>query len=408
MTVAETVFWSCLAIAAYVYVAYPLLVWLCSVLVGRRCVGDTVGEDVADGLHKRPMVSLVIIAGDDDAVIIERLQQSLTQDYSSDRLEIVVACSEDGNLTADLVNSFDNERVRLVHRPTECHRDEQLSEALIEATGDIIVLSDASIRLERNAVRKLVCGFDDPSVGMVHARKIPWDVAAGEAVGGLWWQYESFVRRCELRLGSSPDRLETITAFRREVLVPAETDLEETQTFKISRAHVALHETSAWHSVVLLDVVAHEEPAMTRRRDSMGKSQGQVGLFGIPNTGDPNSPLAPGIGPFVFGVHRLLRWLSPITLILAMAYNMYLAHHPFYLRVLLLHELFYLGAMIILWLVHGGLGRRLFDVPTSLVRLGEALKQSERSVEREVERTDVSDGSSERTGRLDETTSTIA
>jgi hypothetical protein len=393
MAVAETVFWSCLAIAAHVYVGYPLLVWACAVLLGRRCAKYT--ADSGD-LHDGPMVSLVILSGDDDAVIIQRLKQSLAQDFPSDQLEIVVACAADDHLTADLVNSFDDERVRLAHGPLVNTRQERLSEALAEASGEIIIVSNASMRLEENAVRKLVRGFRDPHVGAVHARQIPWDPSAGESVGGLWWQYESFIRRCELRLGNSPDRFETITAFRRDVLAAADADATLT-----SKAISKQTETSAWYSMVLLDVIGYEEPAIAKRRDGFDESETTEGLFGMPTTSNPTSSLAPGFGPFLFGFHRLLRWLSPITLLLAMAYNMYLASHPFYLRVLLLHELFYLGAMIILWLVHGGLGRRLFDMPTFLVRLGNVLTRPVRP-----RKTEASHGSSERVRREDETAST--
>ena len=115
MNIAEVVFWGSLGVTAYVYLAYPVIVWLLS-----RCCRDVsrprgLAETAGNG--EWPFVSLVIAAYREETVILERLNNALLVDYPADRFEIIVGCDGNEDLTGELVRSVQDSRVRLFEFP---------------------------------------------------------------------------------------------------------------------------------------------------------------------------------------------------------------------------------------------------------------------------------------------------
>ena len=82
MSFAEYVFWGSLALTAYVYAAYPVLVWLLSRLFARAVPKiETYHARGTDSREKWPMISLVIAAYREEKVILERLKNAVLLDY---------------------------------------------------------------------------------------------------------------------------------------------------------------------------------------------------------------------------------------------------------------------------------------------------------------------------------------
>src|SRR5262249_35612979 len=77
--------WGCLAAVVYAYVGSPVVVYCLARLVGRR------RPDFAPADEDLPVLSLLIAAHNEEAVIDGRVQNALALDYPPDKLEIVVA-----------------------------------------------------------------------------------------------------------------------------------------------------------------------------------------------------------------------------------------------------------------------------------------------------------------------------
>jgi hypothetical protein len=65
-------------------------------------------------------------------------------------------------------------------------------------------------------------------------------------------------------------------------------------------------------------------------------------------------------------VHKRLRQACPAFLLVAFVSNACLSNDPFYLHLLLLHELFYLAALVGLFFALGNRWRRVLSGPTRL------------------------------------------
>ena len=296
-----TLFWISLGTLVYIYVGYPLLVWALARLFGRKPYR-------AAGI---PMVSLLIPARDEAAHIEQKLRNSLALDYPRARLEIVVASDGSTDQTTAVVRRFAREGVRLIEVREHIGKSLLLTRAVPHLRGEIVVFSDASSALEPDALRQMVRCFADSSVGCVcglYRLKGAGDVRGqGE---GLYWRYETFLKRQESRLHSILGAHGAFYAIRTALFEPlgacAINDDYLIPMRIVARGLRAVYEPQA---------VAWEQEAASlsgefgrRRRIAMGNCQQIVILARLLN------PLR-GWVAFCFFSHKVLRTLAPLFLL---------------------------------------------------------------------------------------------
>lgn len=202
------IFWLSVAFVLYVYIGYPALVAMGAKLLGRR----EPGLDAADS----PAVTLLVCAYNEQEVIEAKLENSLALDYPADRLQILVVTDGSDDATPDLAARYARRGVELLHKPQREGKMAAIDRAMASARGEIVVFSDANNLYDQDALRELVKPFADPGVGAATGAKriLKGDGALGESEG-LYWRYESFIKRMETRLGSCVSVAGEILALRR-------------------------------------------------------------------------------------------------------------------------------------------------------------------------------------------------
>ena len=203
------VFWASVALVAYTYAGYPLIVTLAASVAGR------------DRAYPRatPKVTLVIAAYNEEKTIGPKLDEALTLDYPRELLHVVVAADGSDDHTASIVAGYGDRGVELVHCPERRGKMAAINRAMQWARGEIVLFSDANNRLRPNALAEILRPFSDPSVGAVTGRKT---VAGGDGLGfseSAYWRYESHLRRMETRLGCTVGVNGEIFAMRRDLFV---------------------------------------------------------------------------------------------------------------------------------------------------------------------------------------------
>ena len=122
----------------------------------------------APGDHReyQPMVSILIPAYNEEAVIVATVRSALASDYPN--LEIVVVDDGSVDRTNDIIHAeFSRDlRVNLIAQPNR-GKPAALNHALTVAAGEIVVTIDADTSVNPDAVRKLVRNFADPRVAAV-------------------------------------------------------------------------------------------------------------------------------------------------------------------------------------------------------------------------------------------------
>src|SRR6516165_901545 len=211
------VFWAFFGLLFYSYIVFSVLIWLLAKWFGRQNGQPQISSNP-------PSISLLIAAYNEEAVIEKRIQNALAMDYPPDKLEIVVASDGSSDATSDIVRNYAGRGVKLLDFSDRRGKAAVLNSAIGELNGAIVLLSDANTLIDPCAAQKLVRWFQDPKVGMVCGRLVLTDSHTGKNTDGLYWQYETFLKQCEGRLGALLGANGAIYAIRKELYSPIPND----------------------------------------------------------------------------------------------------------------------------------------------------------------------------------------
>ena len=222
------VFWIAAATIAYAYVGYAAWLWLRSRWAPRPVRRGSI----------EPAVSAVMVVRNEEAVIARKLENLLTLDYPTDKMEVVVVSDGSSDGTAATLEQFaQNARVRICLKPESQGKALGLNDAIKRASGGILLFTDARQTIEPMALRLLIENFADPAVGCASGELMLGDPASGETGQGmgLYWRIEKKIREMESASGSGTCRLGTlqICPFVRSRLSSARGWKRESQ-FRIS------------------------------------------------------------------------------------------------------------------------------------------------------------------------------
>ena len=218
MIILESAFWLCVALVAYAYVGYPALLWFLSRLFGHAPSPPEVNED------QLPSATLVLAAFNEEAVIAECIHNALEMEYPRERLEILIGSDGSTDGTADVVQLYARRGVRLLDFPENRGKASVLNDVVKNATGEILLMSDANTDVHRVAAVNLVRWFADPQVGVVVGRLVLIDSGTGQNVDGIYWRYENFLKQRENLLGALLGANGAIYAMRKDLFIPIPED----------------------------------------------------------------------------------------------------------------------------------------------------------------------------------------
>lgn len=212
------VFWLFILLLAYVYVGYPICVWLLAA-VRPRPIRPPEGE-------YEPTVT-VLIAAYNEAQHIERtVRNKLEQDYPAEKLDVIVVSDESEDGTDAIVAGIGDPRVRLVRQVPRAGKTSGLNLIAPLASGEVLVTSDANSFYAPDTVRELVQPLADPEVGYVTGRMLyraPDGSATGEGCS-TYMTYENQLRAWETRLGSIVGVDGGVDAIKRDIWEPMRPD----------------------------------------------------------------------------------------------------------------------------------------------------------------------------------------
>lgn len=210
----QIVFWLSATAVAYTYVGYPLLLAVLAYLRPRYIQRNEWQE--------LPKVSLIITAYNEERDLAAKLENTLGLDYPSDKLEIIVASDCSTDRTDDIVRSFASKGVYL-HRQSERLGKTAAQNAAIEcAHGEIVIFSDATTLYQTEVLHVILPNFSDPSIGCVAGRLVYIDPTQSDVGRGArsYWNYETFLKQNESRIGSLIGVSGCLYAVRRSAYIP--------------------------------------------------------------------------------------------------------------------------------------------------------------------------------------------
>ena len=327
----KPLFWGSLGLILYTYVGFPLLV-LIRGLVRRRPV---VKGDIT------PRVSLVIAAYNEAATIGAKLDNALALDYPRDRLEIIVASDGSTDGTNEIVARYAGRGVRLLAFPRQ-GKIPALNAAVAQATGEILVFSDATSIFAPDALRILVRPFADPTIGAVGGNQ-HYDSGGGVASIGerLYWSFDRTLKLLQSAAGNVIAAGGAMYAIRRALFQPVPLGVGD--DFVVSTRAIA----QGYRLICEPTAIAYETIALTDGAEFGRKvrvvDQGLRGLWAVREL---FNPLRYGFYAVQIFSHKLLRWSVTAPLIVLLAVSPSLARAGRFYRLIALGQLGFYGCAL--------------------------------------------------------------
>jgi len=336
----KILFWLGVSVIFYAYLGYGIVLWA---LVGRKAP--------LPPSCPLPPVTFIVCAYNEEDWITQKIENSIALHYPSELVTFLFVTDGSNDATAALVRQYPyppGTQWQLLHQPERQGKIAAFQRAMAQVTTPVVVSTDANTLVNAEALHKLVQHFNDPQVGAVAGEKrISMDKKndASSAGEGIYWKYESQLKKWDAELWSVVGAAGELFAFRREAYenVPPDTLVEDFYlTMRIAQKGWRVqYEPEAFAAESSSASVAEE---MKRKvRIAAGGLQALVRLAPLLNI------FRYGTLSFQYISHRVLRWtLAPLFLPIVLFSNLLLAinHAAGYSILLLLQVIFYTAALL--------------------------------------------------------------
>ena len=322
------IFWSALFVLAYTFIGYPLLLWALSCFHKR--------------VHRRdthwPSVSLIIAVHNEFKRIDAKILNSLELQYPEGKREILVASDGANDGTADIIRSYADRGVKLIEIPERRGKHFAQMKARDASTGQILVFSDVSVRLDSDVLQKMVSNFIDPSVGCVSSEDSLTATAQSSMGENSYVDFETRLRRLESQVNSLVSLSGSFFAARREVC-------DDWNPLQSSDFFLALNAVSrGFRAVVDPTCRGYYGSAPLKRSEFIRKVRTIVhGLDVFFTHLKFLNPVRFGLFSLQLISHKLFRWLGPFALLSLTFSSVFLWKASLIYRVCLIGQIFLYG-----------------------------------------------------------------
>ncbi|NQU10153.1 glycosyltransferase family 2 protein [bacterium] len=333
----KIVFLISVALLAYTYVGYFLVISLLGPLVRRLRRPLRVADD------HRPSVTIIISLHNEEQNIGPRIDSFEALEYPADQLELLLGDDCSGDRTRAIIRERQarNPRIRLVPFDTHQGKTAVINQLVPQARGEIIGFSDANTFWEPPSLRRLTPYFADPHVGAVCGRLVLRS-ATGINTDDTYWRYETRIKHREQDLGVVLGAAGGIYTLRKELFRPLASHVIQIDDFiwpvrVYERGRRGVYEPAA---------VAHEEAAPHVEAEFRRKVR--IGTGDYRALRECWRLLLPWSGwiAFCFWSHKVLRWLAPFLLVIALVSNAFLLDRSLGRILFAVQVAFYLAAAV--------------------------------------------------------------
>lgn len=319
METLKIIFWVALFIIFYSYLGYGILLF--AIIKIRRALGF--GKNKTINEEYEPEVTLFVAAYNEKDYLEEKVNNSRSLNYPNDKVTQlwVTDGSDDG--TPDLLKAYKD--VTVLHETARNGKIAAMNRGMKHVKTPIVIFSDGNTSLGKESIREIVRLFSNPKVGCVSGEKRIYSKDADSAAGageGMYWKYESQLKKWDAELYSVVGAAGELFAIRTELWQEVEKDtlLDD---FMISLRTAMKGFTIQYNpeAYAIENASANVKEELKRKiRISAGGIQSVVRLAPLLNF------FKYGTLSFQYISHRVLRWtLTPLLLLLIIPINFMLA-----------------------------------------------------------------------------------
>ena len=318
----EFIFWLSISLVVYTYFGYGILAW--NLVKIRKLLGKQFKK--YNDPTFLPKVTLVIPAYNEMSCIEAKVKNSFSLDYPSDKMEILFVTEGSNDGTSEYIQSLKAQykNLKMIAGNIRRGKIEAMNIAIKTVDTPIVIFTDANTNLNNQVIRNIVRHFQDPEVGAVAGEKrieTQGSEAAAGAGEGLYWKYESFLKKLDTELYSVVGAAGELFAVRTHLFGEVEKDtlLDD---FMVSLRVAA----KGFRVIYEPNAYASERPSFSIQDEMKRKIRIASGGFqSIARLGFLWNIFRYGLLSFQYISHRAMRWaVAPFCLPLIFVLNLFL------------------------------------------------------------------------------------
>ncbi len=322
-------FWLSLLLVLFTYGGYAVPLYL---LKSRKKTSSI--------SYPLPTVTVVIAAYNEENSILQKLENTFNLNYPKELLSVVVVTDGSTDRTPELAADYDG--TKHLFQPERRGKTAALNRAMLSISSDITVFTDANTLINSEALQAMIVHYTQANVGGVSGeKKVVTDTTGAVETEGLYWKYESTLKKMDSDFYSLCGAPGELISFRTSLFksLPEDTILDDfVLSMEICRA--------GYRFIYEPNAIATEPPSVEMEDEFERKTRICAGGF------QAMSRIGFGLNPFtnfrlwyVYFFHRVMRWaVAPYLLVVAFFTSFLTPDTSFYKFIFLAQSGFYLLA----------------------------------------------------------------
>ncbi|MDD3078200.1 MAG: glycosyltransferase family 2 protein [Paludibacter sp.] len=358
MKALEIIFWILVFLIFYTYLGYGIVLFFMVRIkrIFKKKLHVILKED------ELPDVTLLVAAYNEQDYVHQKVENGHKLKYPVNKLHFMWVTDGSDDNTPELLKRFDD--VEVLHKPERNGKIAAINRAMQFVKTPIVVFSDANTMLGEDSVMKIAQMFGDPKVGCVSGEKRIFNAeeeAASAAGEGLYWKYESTLKRWDAELYSAVGAAGELFAIRTELFKEVEPDTlldDFIISLRVAMDGYKIDYDPDAYAIETASANVQEE-LKRKIRIAAGGIQSVVRLRPLLNI------FKYGLLSFQYISHRVLRWtITPLALLILVLVNIPLAFYaPLYTILLILQAIFYIFALTGWMLENKKMKTKIFFIP---------------------------------------------
>ena len=335
------IFWIFFGIVFYAFLGYGIVLFI---MVKAKRILKPAGK--TNTVSFEPAVTLVIPCFNEADILADKINNSKQLAYPTEKLTIVFITDGSTDNSENILKAWP--KIEVLHKNKRGGKTAAENRAMRFVKTPFVIFSDANTMLNKEAVKNIVQHFANDKVGCVSGEKRIINDASDSASAageGIYWKYESLLKKLDSELYSAVGAAGELVAFRTSLYqdLPEDTLLDDfMQSMQMAaEGYKIVYEPAAYAVETASEDVAEELKRKVRicagGWQSISRLSGRLSLIKTP------------LLYFQYISHRVLRWtITPFLLIAMFLLNIWLGMdgNLFYQLLMVAQVLFYSAALL--------------------------------------------------------------